>query len=72
MSEAISTIRFLWLAWRTYRSMRSSGNPQYAAMCYRGVPQVCVFIGAGRQAWRISQLAVEGWEPVTDKKAIRQ
>lgn len=50
--------RFLWLALVAYRAAKPSGT-HYAAMTRHGVPQICIFVGVGREAWRISQRAVE-------------
>jgi|HubBroStandDraft_6_1064221.scaffolds.fasta_scaffold520579_1 hypothetical protein len=56
----IETLHFLWLAFSTYRAAKKGGG-----LCYRawanshGVPVVAVFIGVGREAWRVSQRAIE-------------
>lgn len=55
-------IEFLVLAWRTYRKAEKTGRPQYAAVTNHGVPQIVVFVGVGREAWRVTHLAIEGWK----------
>lgn len=50
--------RFLWIALRAYRVAKINGS-HYVALTAHGVPQVAVFVGVGREAWRISQRAVE-------------
>ena len=56
----IETLQFLWLAYWSYRAAKKTNG-----LCYRawvnssGVPVVAVFIGVGREAWRISQRAIE-------------
>lgn len=56
-------LRFLFLALETYYRARRSGKPCYAALTVHGVPKVCVFVAIGREAWRVSQYAVEHWQP---------
>ena len=54
--------QFLILAWRAYRRAVTNGKPQYVAVITHNVPQVAMFVAVGREAWKISNLAVEGWE----------
>lgn len=45
-----------WLlrtVWRMWRSCDRNGTA-YAARLYCGVPRVTIFIGFGREAWRVS------------------
>jgi hypothetical protein len=51
---------------RAFRNYRQTGRPAYAGMVLHEVPQVVVFIGVGREAWRVSQVAVEScnWRPL--------
>jgi hypothetical protein len=55
----IEAIRFLWLAWGAYRDAKKRGGVTYSAILCRDVPQVAIFVGLGREAWRISQKAIE-------------
>lgn len=59
----IESIRFVVLAWRAYQQARRMGRPQYSALTTHGIPQVCIFVGVGREAWRISQWAIQEWKP---------
>jgi hypothetical protein len=52
--------RFLLLAVRAYKlAGELEHGTQYAAITLRGVPKVAIFVGVGRNAWRISQRATE-------------
>lgn len=56
----IELLRFLRLALIAYRACKTDGGgTYYAAVVRRGVPEVAVFVGVGREAWRISQRAIE-------------
>lgn len=59
MREAI---KFLWMAWRAYKRAKKDGGVQYAAVCWRGVPQVTILCAMGREAWRLSQTAIEVYD----------
>jgi hypothetical protein len=52
------TLRFLWLAYKGYVAAKEHGS-SYSAVTVHGIPQVCLFIGIGREAWRISQRAIQ-------------
>jgi hypothetical protein len=54
----VEAIRFLLLAWRAYRIAKEHGTA-YSAVLYRDVPRVAIFVGVGRESWRISQRAIE-------------
>lgn len=55
----------LWCAWRAYRqseiqaAQTGTGGSGYAALTSRGVPFVACFIATDREAWRVSQRAIE-------------
>jgi hypothetical protein len=51
----------LWAAYRAYKIAEKSGT-SYVVLCSHGVPQVAVFVGLGRDAWRVSQRAVQEFE----------
>jgi hypothetical protein len=53
-------IRFLIVATHAYRIAKKEGA-HYAAFESNGVPVVACYVGIGRDAWRISQVAVAGW-----------
>ena len=54
----------LWCAWKAYRLAKSRHGVSYVAITERGVPRLTMFVGLGREAWRISSLAVEGFKEV--------
>jgi hypothetical protein len=60
----IEAIQFLWMVWGAYRRACYTHKAQYVAITERSVPKVACFVGVDREAWRIAQLAVEGWERV--------
>jgi hypothetical protein len=52
--------KFLWLCVRAYRLAESRGTGvAYVAQTHAGVPECTVFVGFGREAWRLSVRAVE-------------
>jgi hypothetical protein len=55
-------LRFVFLAWRAYWRAKETGRVTYSAITRRGVPYCCIFIGVGREAWRVSQRAIEEFE----------
>lgn len=55
----IDGLRFLYIAWRAYRGALNGCGSHYCAMTNRGVPEIAVFVGVGREAWRVSVRAVE-------------
>lgn len=59
-------VQVLMCTVRAFRNYRQTGRPAYAGMVLHEVPQVVVFIGVGREAWRVSQVAVEScnWRPL--------
>lgn len=56
------TLEFGWMMMRAYWGMRGSGT-RYFMRQRNGVPDWAVFIGRGREAWRISLRAVEEYPP---------
>jgi hypothetical protein len=52
---------FLSSAIRAYRMARKTGCASYHAWVSHAhdIPQCCVFVGLGREAWRITQVASE-------------
>jgi hypothetical protein len=55
----VRMIRFLWLAHHAYLQAQKHGGTWYCAVTSHGVPTICIFVGIGRDAWRISQHAIE-------------
>jgi hypothetical protein len=55
------TWQFLCLAYQTYCTARAKGVG-YGALLRHGVPQVCIYVGYGREAWRVSQIAVSEYK----------
>lgn len=52
---------FLFIAIRAYRRAGEAGSA-YAALTINGMPQVACFVATGREAWRVSQRAIEEFE----------
>ena len=59
----IESLWFVWKSWTAYRKAKQSSRPQYFALTIHGVPQVCVMVATGREAWRITQRAIEEFKP---------
>jgi hypothetical protein len=56
----IDAIKFLWMAYGAYKlANRNGGKTAYASVCYRGIPKVCCYVATGREAWRVSRIAIE-------------
>ena len=51
----------LWAAYRAYSIAAKQGS-SYVALCSHGVPQIAVFIGLDRDAWKVSQRAIQEYE----------
>jgi hypothetical protein len=51
-------LKFLFSAMRAYRLAKRSGTA-YVGVTRNGVPHICIFVGVGREAWRITQRAIE-------------
>ena len=47
-----------YLAFIAYQAAKATGS-HYAALTLHGVPHVAIFVGLGRETWRILQEAVE-------------
>lgn len=54
----IHLFKLAWIAWRRLKP----GSIGYYQASVHGVPKVAIFVGFGREAWRISQRAVEEFE----------
>ena len=55
----IEAIKFAIFAFRAYRAAKRTGGVQYGAVTRHGVPQVVLLCATDREAWRISQCAIE-------------
>ena len=55
----IELLRFLRVALAAYWACKAGGGTYYGAVVRHGVPEVAIFVGVGREAWRISQRAIE-------------
>lgn len=55
----INIIRFIWLAWQAYQGARRCKGLYYASLAKDGVPDIAIFVGLDREAWRISKRAIE-------------
>ena len=47
-----------WVAYRAYLKLGDHGA-SYSALMRMGVPHTTILLGKGRDAWRISQFAVD-------------
>ncbi len=57
----IELVSAMWAAYRAYRIAQKSGS-SYVAITSHGVPQIACFMAIGRDAWRVSQRAVEEYQ----------
>ena len=55
------TIAFLWLAWRAYKRAGEKGA-HYAAISSHGVPHTAIMVATGREAWRVTCLAISTFD----------
>lgn len=62
ITNAIEFVRFIRLCCFAYFKAKEHGT-HYAALASRhGVPTLCCFVGIGRDAWRVTQKAIEDLE----------
>jgi hypothetical protein len=54
----IDFFQFVTCAIRAYRNARRSGRCAYVGLELHGVPNACVLVGIGREAWRVSEVAI--------------
>lgn len=54
----IKLLVFIRLALRA-RKIAKSGHPAYVGVTRNGITEMAIFVAFGREAWRISQRAVE-------------
>jgi hypothetical protein len=54
-------LQFAWIAWRAWRQAKARGL-HYRAVTIDGVPQLAVLVATGREAWRVTNLAVTATE----------
>jgi hypothetical protein len=59
----IDFVKFIRMCCRAYRLATENGA-WYVARLRHGVPNCAVFVGRGREAWRISHKAIEDKENV--------
>lgn len=52
-------IRFAWIAFATYRRAVTGTGISYSAVTENGVPQLGVMVAVDREAWRVTNLALE-------------
>lgn len=58
--EPMNTVFFLFRCWRSLRLARASKRVVYWAVCETGgVPSVTLIVATDRQAWKVSQLALD-------------
>jgi len=58
----------LKMALSVYKTARQGGSHLYYFGLKDGydVPQACVIVGMGREAWRVSHLAINAWPPIPE------
>lgn len=54
----IDFFQFVYCCALAYRNARRSGRCEYVGLSFRGVPNACVLVGIGREAWRVSEVAI--------------
>lgn len=52
-------ISFFYMAWKAYRLANSNGTSYVGRMHPSGACNLAIFVGTGREAWRISVRAIE-------------
>lgn len=65
IDEAIDFVLFVRVVWRAWRKVQNNPKAQCSYVCVtrHGVPCLAVFVGVGREAWRVAQRAVEEFQP---------
>jgi hypothetical protein len=56
------TIRFLWVAYLTYRRAGDRGSSYSALVSVGGVPHTTILVATGREAWRVSTIAMSAFD----------
>jgi hypothetical protein len=59
MFRGLAFLRFFWLCRSAWVLARRRGGVAYVAQTRHGVPECAIFVGVGRDAWRVSVRAVE-------------
>lgn len=54
---------FMRMIWKAIKQAELDGKTHYVGMSRRNVVGICGFVGVGREAWRISQRAIEEFQP---------
>ena len=52
-------LRFVAVCWKAWKKINKGHQTIYVAVVKRGVPNVALFVGVGREAWRVTQFAIE-------------
>lgn len=60
----IKAMRFMSLAWKAYWQAQKTGRTTYSALTWHGVPQACLIVGVGREAWKVTMRAINDFEEV--------
>jgi hypothetical protein len=55
------TIQVLYSAYRAHKLAKLGIGSGYSALTVNGVPQVACYVAVGREAWRVTQIAIEGF-----------
>lgn len=65
ISDLQMMFRFMALAYSTYRKATAGkGSVVYAALGVDGCPCCTILVGTGREAWRLSVVAIEAKEGI--------
>ena len=56
------TIRFLWVAYLSYKRAGEKGAHYSALVSSAGVPHTTILIATGREAWRVSMIAMSAFD----------
>lgn len=69
----INRLNAIYVGYKSYRLWLESDDDGLTRLTVApfGVPKVVLFLGKGREAWRVSHLSIEAWglpEPIEKKK----
>jgi hypothetical protein len=55
-------LRYIWVCWRAWRMLKADPTGSglaYVGLSYRGVPQLAIFVARDREAWRVTERALD-------------
>lgn len=53
----MNLLRYIWLCYTAYKGVQKTGA-HYAYWDNNGVPDMVIFVGIGRKAWQITNVAL--------------